>query len=536
MTTPLEDELQQPDEPGNASAATTDPPRNIRNLVRYVGPGLIMAAAIVGSGELIATTKTGAQGGMTLLWFIVVGCVIKVFVQVELGRYAISEGRTTLEALNTVPGPRLRVNWILWVWVVMMICTIGQLGGIVGGVGQSLAMTFPITGDYIHAVSLPEEGELRRYVELRDKNPDDPLVEAIRRRIDRAGAAGWEALENLEAGRPIDPEGGDPYTWDDRIWAGVAAAITSVFLFFGRYNLIQNFSITLVGLFTFLTIGNVISLQFTQEFSLTSDEVLRGLQFRLADEDGGWAAWVFAISAFGLIGVGATELISYPYWCLERGYARYCGPRDDTSDWEKRARGWMRVMRFDAFGSMVCYTIATVCFFLMGVAVLHRRGLDPSGMRMVSTLGEAYVPVFGSYAKWLFLTGAISVLYSTFLVANASNARMFADGAIQLRLIPKSDVTSGSNKTVIGLSALLPLLCFALYLVGLDPVLLIAIGGLTQTIMLGALAAAALYFRFVAIDRRLRPTRAWDLFLILSAGSLVAFSICAFGIAAAQFI
>ena len=31
-----------------------------------------------------------------------------------------------------------------------------------------------------------------------------------------------------------------------------------------------------------------------------------------------------AFSMFGITGVGATELYSYPYWCLEKGYA-LCG-------------------------------------------------------------------------------------------------------------------------------------------------------------------------------------------------------------------
>src|SRR5690606_2845159 len=105
------------------------------------GPGLIIASSIVGSGELIATTKVGAEAGIWLLWLIVIGCVIKVFVQVEFGRFAIAEGRTTMDGMNEVPGPRLRVSWLMWYWLLMFSLGLGQLGAIVGGVGQSLAMT-----------------------------------------------------------------------------------------------------------------------------------------------------------------------------------------------------------------------------------------------------------------------------------------------------------------------------------------------------------------------------------------------------------
>ena len=123
---------------GSAAGAIRTPPRSIPGILRQLGPGLIIAGAIVGSGELIATTKTGAQAGFWLLWLIIVGCVIKVFVQVEFGRYAISSGEGTMSAMDAVPGPRLRVNWLLWYWLVMFVFSLCQLGGIVHGVGQAL--------------------------------------------------------------------------------------------------------------------------------------------------------------------------------------------------------------------------------------------------------------------------------------------------------------------------------------------------------------------------------------------------------------
>ena len=79
---------------------TEEPPTRTFNILLRIGPGLIIAGQIVGSGELIATTKTGAEAGFWLLWLILVGCVIKVFTQVELGRYTITAGHTTMEALN----------------------------------------------------------------------------------------------------------------------------------------------------------------------------------------------------------------------------------------------------------------------------------------------------------------------------------------------------------------------------------------------------------------------------------------------------
>src|SRR5688572_8303237 len=114
-------------------------PRRWRDILRCVGPGLIITASIVGSGELILTPALGSQVGFTLLWFIILGCLVKVFVQIELGRFAISRGMTTLEAMNSMPGPRFIVSWLVWVWLVMFCGLIFQIAGMLGGLAQIAA-------------------------------------------------------------------------------------------------------------------------------------------------------------------------------------------------------------------------------------------------------------------------------------------------------------------------------------------------------------------------------------------------------------
>ncbi len=155
-----------------------DPPCDFWGILKQVGPGLIIAGSIVGSGELIATTKTGAQAGISLLWLIIIGCLIKVFVQIELGRYTITHGETTLSALDRVPGPRLRVNYIIWFWLLMMLSGVAQLGGIVGGVGQALALAIPLSGDYASAIAVPSQTEIEQYLKWNDVLVSDWDVEA----------------------------------------------------------------------------------------------------------------------------------------------------------------------------------------------------------------------------------------------------------------------------------------------------------------------------------------------------------------------
>ena len=220
-----------------------DPPHGLAPTLRRIGPGMVLAASIVGSGELIATTTLGAQVGYSALWIIVLSCAIKPVVQAELGRYTIASGETGLEALDHLPGPRLGVGWLVWAWAALVLMRMPQ---------------------YFH-------------------------------------------------------------------WSGLA----------------------------------------------------EGLRLKLPPQGVATAAAVF-----GITGVGASELFMYPYWCVEKGYARFVGPREATPEWQRRARGWVRVMHVDIVCSMLVYTLATAAFYLLGAGVLHPRGSVPAARDMIPVLSS----------------------------------------------------------------------------------------------------------------------------------------------------
>lgn len=493
---------------GSSSTSETSsveqPPVTLGATLRRLGPGMIIAGSIVGSGELIATTKVGAEAGFWLLWLILLGCMIKVFAQVELGRHAITHMQTPLEALNGVPGPRLRVNWLIWYWAVMTLLIVTQQGGIVGAVGQTLAIAQPLTAagvDYNEAQNARIESQVNAAIAQVAGTPTGEAAAAP----DIASAAG---------------ELSEPY--DAYLWAVLLAVVTSALLFFGRYELIQIVSTVLVVGFTLVTIFTLIMLQTKPVWAVTGEEFAQGLSFRLPPVVEGLSRTpvATALAAFGIIGVGASELIMYPYWCLEKGYAKWTGPRDDSPAWTERARGWLRVLYTDAWVSMVIYTLATVAFYLLGAAVLGRTGLNPAGGDMVRMLAEMYVPVFGSMAYSIFLFGAFAVLYSTFFVAAAGNARMVADGLGLFGLHDGSEATRAKWTRMI--STAWPLVAVALYigvgilLQGQSPAGMVLASGIAQAIMLPMLGLAVLYFRYRKTAAALRPSTAWDIMLWLS--------------------
>ncbi len=475
------------------SPATETPPHTVGGILKRLGPGMIIAGSIVGAGELIGTTKTGAQAGFWLLWLILIGCVIKLFAQVELGRHTIVSGATTMQALNEVPGPRLGVNWILWYWLVMFVVGLAQLGGVLGGVAQSMAMSLPITGDF------------NRLLEEQDA---------------------WDAQAATANGKVQAAERLGPRpnrsTRDDVYWATLITLLTVVLLVNGRYGLIQQVSMLLVAGFTAVTVFCVIAMQSQAAWAVRAADLRSGLCFCLPPASGlQHSPLATALATFGIIGVGANELIAYPYWCLEKGYARFTGSRDESDAWAARARGWLRVMQWDCVVSMVIFTFATMAFYLLGAAVLHRQGLDPEGNQMIHTLAAMYVPVFGVWAEWLFLFGAFAVLYSTFFVANAGHARVAADAVRVFGVGARTD--RGRWAWVQGFCVGFPLFALAIYIFIPAPPKLVLAGGVMQAIMLPMLATATLYFRYCRSDRRVASGRLWDLLLWISAlGLLVA--------------
>src|SRR5215210_1267942 len=120
-----------------------EPPTSFIASLRRIGPGIILAASIVGSGELIATTTLGAQVGYTALWVIVLSCFIKPVVQAEMGRYIIASGETGLASFNRVPGPRFKINWVVVAWAVMTLMTLLQVGAMFGGVSAVMNLLIP---------------------------------------------------------------------------------------------------------------------------------------------------------------------------------------------------------------------------------------------------------------------------------------------------------------------------------------------------------------------------------------------------------
>jgi Mn2+/Fe2+ NRAMP family transporter len=197
------------------------------------------------------------------------------------------------------------------------------------------------------------------------------------------------------------------------------------------------------------------------------------------------------------------------------------GPANDTPEWGERARGWMRVLRADAWVSCLIYTSATLAFYLLGAAVLHAKGLDVTNADMIPVLSQMYQETFGAWSLWLFLIGAFAVLYSTVFVATASNARLLVDALAVFRV--KTYATDAERqRDVRWLCVLVPAAWVALYLIWGSPVTLVFIGAVAQGLMIPFLALAALWLNYRRNDPALRSGMAWRACLWISAAAMTA--------------
>src|SRR4028118_1523926 len=93
-----------------------EPPKGWGASLRYFGPGLILSASIVGSGELIATTTLGAQAGFAILWLVILRAVGGAAAQVEFARGTISPGQPARAGCNKVRPKLGPVGWVNVLW------------------------------------------------------------------------------------------------------------------------------------------------------------------------------------------------------------------------------------------------------------------------------------------------------------------------------------------------------------------------------------------------------------------------------------
>ncbi|MDD7586223.1 MAG: Nramp family divalent metal transporter [Corynebacterium glucuronolyticum] len=438
-----------------------DPPTGVKNSLKFLGPGMITSAAVVGSGELITATTLGSRVGMMLLWLIFVSTFVKVFIQVELARWSISTGKPAIFGYDEVKPKIAGHGWPSYIVLLMFFQFITSQAGVIGAAGVAMSMLIPLGA-----------------------GPTDPLSIAL--------------------------------------WVWIMAVLAIAIHMANRYEVIEKISTVLVVVVTFLVIAMVFAIQFT-EFAWTGADLVDGMRFRIAAGSMG-----IALSMFGLTGVGAGEISGYSFWVVEKGYAAWTGPNDGSDAWVARARGWIRVMKLDAWVAWVIYTLSTAAFYMLGATVLYKQGLEVTGTDLVGTISRIFTDTIGSWVGPLFLLFAGIALYKTILANVPSLARQTGASLAVFNFYDWKDHQK-RNKVMRVLMIVLPILWAGAVTIFQSPLFLVLLGGTLNAVYLMIVAISTLYLAKTDTDPRIKDGTGFRALLVVSA--IAIFAVGVLGIA-----
>ncbi len=295
---------------------TQEAPRNWRGVLSHIGPGIVVTGSVIGSGELINLPQRAASFGFALLWAVILSCVIKYWLQIEIGRYCLTRNLTTVEAFNTLPGPKWRGTHIIpLLYLFGFLLSTATLAGILTATAGLLA---DVSQDIFPNLML---------------------------------------LFNV------------------RLWAVVTYLVTAALLFRGKYQTLEKLIAILVGGFSLSVLLCLALIQFTP-YHVTAGQLASGLTFQTPPGSG--YAIISLLGALGA-GANELFMYPYWILenGYARFVGPKEGAQSEA--WYTRARGWLRVMKVDVFLATAISTIVTLGYYLVGAAVLGGRqvgGLD----------------------------------------------------------------------------------------------------------------------------------------------------------------
>ena len=234
-----------------------------------------------------------------------------------------------------------------------------------------------------------------------------------------------------------------------------------------------------------------------------------------------------ALAMFGMTGVGAGEITAYTYWVVEKGYAAWTGPNDGSEAWAERARGWIRVMKIDAWISWAIYTTSTAAFYVLGAAVLHPQGLIPKGNEVLEVISRIFTDTAGGWVGGIFLIGAAIALFKTILANAPGFARQVTNTLAVFGVFSWTNPAKRDRwmrALVIGL----PIIWGLFAIIFRAPLAAVIIAGIGNAMFLMAVVVATLYLNKTETDPRIRGNAPWYVYLWISA--IAVFAVGALGL------
>lgn len=101
---------------------------NIKKLFKSLLPGIFLFGFTVGTGSVTAMARAGADYGMSLLWTILLSCVITFFLINLYGKFTLITGETALESFKKHIHPGVSIFFIVTLTAHVSGSVIGVMG------------------------------------------------------------------------------------------------------------------------------------------------------------------------------------------------------------------------------------------------------------------------------------------------------------------------------------------------------------------------------------------------------------------------
>lgn len=415
-----------------------------RDLLIWIGPGIIWMVSAIATGELLFTPRVASLYGYALLWTMILAIILKTLLSIEIGRYAVVTGGSILHGMRRVPEP---ANWGVWILLLpQFFVAVTTMVGMAGATSSAFILLFPgdfrLWGLIFLAVSI--------------------LLVFFGR---------YRAVERASIVMALG--------------ITVALVITASIEFPGIAPLAS---------------GLVPSLPPDVDFT----EILPWLGFLMSGAAGliWYSYWLpargyGAAHAFGESGGDES---------IEEFEPVDPGVFDDEE--QQRLLNWVRVMGVTTVIAASLVLVQLFALLILGAELLRPEGLLPEGPAVTAVLSRLLGEVWGSAGAWLLIIAALFAFWSTMIANLDGWVRMLGQGSIFIarRFVSSGHLLSMRFYRFLYLFGLMGILPAIFIIIRPEPVTFLIVAGIIEAIQIPIVAFAILYLNRRTLPQNLAPS------------------------------
>jgi len=348
-------------------------------LLRWVGPGLVVAATGVGAGDMVAAAKAGAIWGTPLLWSVLVGALLKFVLAEGVARWQLATGSTLLEGWGRLLGRPVRAAFLVYLlaWTVVVAAALMSACGLAAhALFPRLSVTTWAIAHALAALLLVWFGGYRSFERVMKWVIGIMFVCIIGTALRDAPAAG-QMLQGLV---PRVPHGslllvlavmggvGGTLTllsynywmleknWNGPAWAGLV-----------RCDLAVGYVLT--GLFGAAVLLLGAALLQPQGIRIEGNRGVLDMAGILGQQFGTWGEWVFLVGFWGAVAsslLGVWQSVPYLYF----NFVHAARPGTDDARIDHRSRAYRGYLLFMTFPPMLLLLLGRPVWLVVSYAAL----------------------------------------------------------------------------------------------------------------------------------------------------------------------